>query len=51
MFDEKDDELINSGVKIRKYQLDWLARHESFNLSGFVREKLDEVIKESEAKQ
>lgn len=35
-----------TSVRLREDQAEWLDEEESFNLSGFVREKLDEEIDE-----
>ena len=37
--------LIQTGVFITKEQHKWLQEHDTINFSGFVREKLDELIK------
>ena len=33
-------------ISIREEQDEWLQKHKSINLSGFVQEKLEELIKE-----
>lgn len=39
-----DNEVIHKMIYLRPYQKEWEADTESFNLSGFVREKLDEEV-------
>ncbi len=41
------EKLVTVTIKIRQSQLEWLRKEgEDINLSGFVRKKLDELIKE-----
>lgn len=41
-----DDGLVTTGVAIRKSQKKWIEEHQSFNFSGWVRENLEEKIRE-----
>jgi hypothetical protein len=39
-----DNEVTHKMIYLREYQKQWEEETESFNLSGFVREKLDEEV-------
>ena len=38
------EEMKTKVISIREEQDEWLQKHKSINLSGFVQEKLDELI-------
>lgn len=40
----RDNELVPKSVKVRAEQNEWLQDNERFNLSGAVREMLDEEM-------
>jgi len=43
----RNSSLVTVTIKIRREQLEWLKEEgEDINLSGFVRKKLDELIRE-----
>lgn len=37
-------------ISIREEQNEWLQKHRSINLSGFIQEKLDELIEKEKEK-
>jgi len=42
---ELKKDIVSTTIYLRKNQMDWIRDNESFNLSGFVREKIDELMK------
>jgi len=42
--------MVLTSCRLRAEQVVWLKAHGSFNFAGFVREKLDERIKQEEPK-
>jgi len=44
---EEDSEkvFVSTSISLKKYQYEWVKSKPSFNLSGFVQERLDELIK------
>ena len=43
--------MVSTSVTIRQDQEKWLSKKQSFNLSGFVREKIDEEVKKEKEKE
>jgi len=43
--EEDPNETVITTITLKKYQRDWVKSKPSFNLSGFVQERLDELIK------